>query len=108
MQIWLPTQPHDTTYFLTVSTTIYSDHKSIERVSTTKKIMLNDAQNSIAQLLHEIQHHWFPKYPTKQKLIQPKTKLKLAANREIPRTRGSGEKNKVTANTTSKKLRLPI
>jgi hypothetical protein len=31
-----------------------------ESLADKKKRMLHDAQHSIAQLLHEIKHHWFP------------------------------------------------
>jgi hypothetical protein len=53
-------------------------------------------------------NHRFPKYPTHQKIIQPKTQINFAENREIRRTLGAGEKKEVTVNTPSKKLRLPL
>jgi hypothetical protein len=86
-----------------------SDLENSESVTMSKKRMLKDAQKSIAHLLQEIQHHRFPKYPTQQKIIQPKTQIKFAANREIPRTCGAGKKNKVTVNKPgTKNRRLPL
>jgi hypothetical protein len=57
--------------------------------------------------LQEIQHHRFPKYPTQEKIIQPKIQIKFGGNRDIPRNRGAGEKNKVAVNTPSKKPKAP-
>jgi hypothetical protein len=71
-----------------------SNRESTENFTMCKKTMPKEAQTSITQLLQEIQNHRFPKYQTQQKIIQPKTQTKFAANREIRRTRGAGEKRK--------------
>jgi hypothetical protein len=107
MQIWLPTQLHYTNKFLTVAKMIDLDHDNKESVTMYKKTMIKDAQTSIAQLLQEIQHHRFPKYPAQQKIIQPKTQIKFAANREIRRTCGEGKKKEATVNTPSKTPKAP-
>jgi hypothetical protein len=107
MQLWLPIQLHYTTYFLTVATMSHSDHDNKESFTMCKKTMLKDAQTSIAQLVQEIQNHRFPKYPKQQKIIQAKTQIKFAANREIRRTHGAGKKNEATVNAPSKKPKAP-
>jgi hypothetical protein len=65
--------------------------------------MFKEVQTSIALLLQEIKNHRFPKYPTQQKIIQPKTQIKFAANREVQRTRVVGKYKEVTAETPSTK-----
>jgi hypothetical protein len=43
----------------------------------------------------------------RREIIQPKTQIKLGTNREIPRSHGAGEKNKVTVATPLKKPKAP-
>jgi hypothetical protein len=69
--------------------------------------MIKEAQTSIALLLQEIQNHRLPKYPTHKKIIQPKTQIKFAANREVRRTREVGKNKEVTAETPTTKTAAP-
>jgi hypothetical protein len=86
-----------------------SDSYKVTKDSFTmcKNTMLKEAQTSIALLLQEIQNHRFPKYPTQQKIIQPKTQIKFAANIEVRRTREVGKNEEVNAEKTSTKNAAP-
>jgi hypothetical protein len=78
-----------------------------ESFTICKNTMLKEAHTSIALLLEEIQNHRFPKYPTQQKSIQPKTQVKFAANREVRGTREVGKNKEVTAETPSTETAAP-
>jgi hypothetical protein len=53
-----------------------------ESLADKKKRMLHDAQNSIAQLLHEIKQHLFPHYPMENRNVQNNTKKKMSGKKE--------------------------
>jgi hypothetical protein len=80
----------------TVATMSYSNRVTKDSFTMCNNTMLKEAQTLIDLLLQEIQNHRFPKYPTQQKIIQPKTQIKFAANREFQRTRVVGENKEVT------------
>jgi hypothetical protein len=53
-----------------------------ESLADKKKRMLHDAQNSIAQLLHEINQHQFPHNPMDNRNVQNNTEKKMSAKKE--------------------------
>jgi hypothetical protein len=53
-----------------------------ESLADKKKRMLHDAQNSIAQLLHEIKQHRFPHYPMENRNVQNNTETKMSGKKE--------------------------
>jgi hypothetical protein len=53
-----------------------------ESLDDKKKRMLHDAQNSIAQLPHEIKQHRFPHYPTENRNVQNNTEKKMSGKKE--------------------------
>jgi hypothetical protein len=99
--------PKNQKSFRTVATMIDSNRVTKDSFTICKNTMLMEAQTSIALLLQEIQNHRFPKYPTQQKIIQPKTQIKFAANREVRRTREVGKNKEVTAETPNTKTAAP-
>jgi hypothetical protein len=54
-----------------------------ESLADIKKRILHDAQNSIAQLLHEIKQHRFPHYPMENRNVQNNTEKKCQEIRRI-------------------------
>jgi hypothetical protein len=93
--------------FSTVSAMSYPNGVTKDSFTMCKNTMLKEAQTSIALLSQEIQNHRFPKYPTQQKIIHPKTQIKFAANREVRRIRAVGKNKEVTAETISTKTDAP-
>jgi hypothetical protein len=94
--------------FSTLATMSDSNRVTKDCFTMCKNTMLKEAQTSIALLLQEIQNHRFPKYPTQKKIIQPKTKIKFAANREVQRTRVVGKTREVNTETPSTKTAVPF
>jgi hypothetical protein len=78
-----------------------------ESFTICKKTILKDAQTLIFLLLQKIKNHRFPKYPTQQKIIQPKTHIKFAATREVRGNCAGGKKMEVTDSTPSTKIKDP-
>jgi hypothetical protein len=86
-----------------------SDSNRVTKDSFTicKNTMLKEAQTSIALLLIGIKNHRFPKYPTQQTIIQLKTQVKIAAHRDVRRTREVGKNKEVIAETPCTKTATP-
>jgi hypothetical protein len=107
IHILLPMHQKNQKSFRTVATMSDSNRVTEDSFTTCKDTMIKEAQKSIALLLQEIQNHRSHKYPTQQKIIQPKTQIKFSANREVRRNREVEKNKEVTAETPSTKTASP-